>query len=466
MGTKSIIFRIIPKPEKHKQAGLGKKTRRSIMKKNYSLIIILILLFGFFTSSIGGIFDKSEYKSRRVKLMESISDGIAIIIGSESAKQNSNFIYFTGEEQPSSILIIDGKKKESILFLASLNSREKILDETGVDRVMPVSRLSRLLISYQAQTNIIYTPFNRADAGYEPKGLIDPDNRLSREMNFINQLKENFPAFQFKDLNRAIAELRVIKSPAEIEVMRESARISSLAHIEVLRSAQPGMYEWELEVLFEYTIKRLGGQGFGYGAIVPSVPKWYDSHYSENSRKIEAGDMVMPDVGGEYQYYVIDISATFPINGKFTPEQKRLNRIICAVEEAMRKVFRPGIRSIDMKAEVQEIVARQGIDMDKEGVYRIEANHWIGLDIHDVIGAGIPSRSTILKPGMVLACDPAIKIRDDNGNVIAGVKIENTVLITENGCENLTYLVPRTVEEIEKVMAEKGIRDILKEQGR
>jgi Xaa-Pro aminopeptidase len=280
-------------------------------------------------------------------------------------------------------------------------------------------------------------------------------------MHFINQIKKILPCFQFKDLNRAIAELRVIKSPAEIEIMRECARISSLAHIEVLRSAKPGMYEWELEALFEHTIKRLGGQGFGYEPIIPSVPKWYDSHYSENSRKIEDGDIVMPDVGGEYQYYVVDISATFPINGKFTPEQKRLNRIICAVEEAMRKVFRPGIRSIDMETEVQELVAKQGIDMEKEGVYRIEANHWIGLDVHDVIGAGIPSRTTILKPGMVLACDPAIKIRDENGNVVDGVKIENTVLITEDGCENLTHLVPRTVEEIEKVMAEEGIHDFL-----
>ena len=436
------------------------------MRKNYSLTIILILLFGFFTSSIGGIFDKSEYKSRRVKLMESISDGIAVFIGSESTKQNSNFIYFTGVEQPSSILIIDGIKKETVLFLTSVDSRQQIIRETGIDRVMPFSRFSRSLFSYQQQTNIIYTPFNRDDAGYVPKGLVDPDNRLSREMNFINQIKESFPTFQFRDLNHEIAKLRVIKSPAEIEIMRESARISSLAHIEVLRSAKTGMYEWELEAIFEYTIKRLGGQGFGYGAIIPSVPKWYDSHYSENSRKIEDGDSVMPDVGGEYQYYVIDISATFPINGKFTPEQKRLNRIICAVEEAMRQVFRPGIRSIDMKAEVQEIVAKQGIDMDKEGVYRIEANHWIGLDIHDVIGAGVPSRTTILKPGMVLASDPAIKIRDKDGNVIAGVKIENTVLITEDGCENLTHLVPRTVEEIEKVMAEKGIHDILKEKDR
>jgi Xaa-Pro aminopeptidase len=434
------------------------------MRKRFSLIVLIIVVFGVTASSRGGIFDKAEYKSRRAKLMKFIPDGIAVIIGSEGTKQNSNFIYFTGVEEPFSILIIDGMKKESILFLTSLDSSKKIIDETGVHKVMPVAQLSRLLFSYQTQTSIIYTPFNRGDAGYVPKGLIDADNRLSREMNFINQIKENFPSFQFKDLNRAIAELRVIKSPAEIKVMRECARISSLAHIEVLRSAKPGMYEWELEAIFEYTIKRLGGQGFGYEPIIPSVPKWYDSHYSENSGKIEDGDIVMPDVGGEYQYYVVDISATFPINGKFTPEQKRLNRIICAVEETMRKVFRPGIRSSDMKAEVQEIVAKQGIDMDKEGVYRIEANHWIGLDVHDVIGAGIPSRTTILKPGMVLASDPAIKIRDKNGNVIDGVKIENTVLITEDGCENLTNLVPRTVEEIEKIMAEKGIHDFLQEK--
>lgn len=433
------------------------------MKKRFSFVILLIFLFGLSSPSSAGIFEKAEYKSRREKLMKYIPDGIALIIGSEGEKQNSNFIYFTGVEAPYSILIIDGMKKESILFLPTIESREKLIEETGVTTIMPVSRFARQLASYQTQTDIIYTPFNRRDSGYVPKGLLDPDNRLSREMNLISQIKERIPFFRFKDISRAIGELRVIKSPAEIEVMRESARISSLAHIEVLRSARPGLYEWELAALFEYTIKRLGGQGFGYEPIVPSVPRWYDSHYSENSRKIEDGDMVMPDVGGEYNYYVVDISATFPINGKFTPEQKRLNRIICAVEKAMREVFRPGIRSIDMPAEVQAILDKQGIDMEKEGVYRIEANHWIGLDVHD---AGPSSRTTYFKPGMVLACDPAIKIRDKNGNVIDGVKIENTVLITEDGCENLTYLVPRTVEEIEKVMAEKGILDFIDEQNK
>ena len=432
------------------------------MRMRFFSVIILMFLSGFLSLLRAGIFDKAEYISRRAKLMEYIPDGIAMIIGSEEGKQNSNFIYLTGVEIPNSILIIDGMKKESILFLPSVESIEKTIKaETGVASVMPVSRLSRQLASYQSQTDIIYTPFDKSDAEYVPKGLFDPDNRFSREMNLICQIKKRIPFFRFKDISQAIGELRVIKSPAEIEVMRECARISSLAHIEVLRSASPGMYEWELAALFEYTIKRLGGQGFGYEPIVPSIPKWYDSHYSDNSRKIEDGDIVMPDVGGEYQYYVVDISATFPINGKFTQEQKRLNRIICAVEEAMRKVFRPGIRSIDMKSEVQEILTKKGIEMDSEGVYRILADHWIGLDVHD---PGPSSRNTILRPGMVLACDPAIKIRDENGNVIKGVKIENTVLITEDGCENLTYLVPRTVEEIEKVMAEKGILDFIREQ--
>ncbi|MCK4943759.1 MAG: M24 family metallopeptidase, partial [Candidatus Aminicenantes bacterium] len=117
------------------------------------------------------------------------------------------------------------------------------------------------------------------------------------------------------------------------------------------------------------------------------------------------------------------------------------------------------IKRTEMKAEIQKILSKKDIDMEKEGVYRIRGDHWIGLDVHD-LG---PPRDVILRPGMVLACDPAIKIRDKAGNVIAGVKIEKTVLITKDGCENLTHLVPRTVEEIEKEMAEKGILDLIKE---
>ena len=433
------------------------------MQKRFSLRVLIIILLGFSTLSGGATFDKAEYQTRRAKLMKSIPDGIALILGAEGEKQNSNFIYFTGIEKPRCILLIDGMKKESIIFLPSVKTGEKIIAEAGVAKVMPLSALTPLFASFQSQTNIIYTPYGDMDRA--PKNeFIDPDKRLSREMNFISQIKTRFPTYQFKDIGRAIGDLRVIKSPAEIKIMREAARISSLAHIEVLRCAKPGMYEWELAAIYEYCIKRLGGQGFAYSPIIPSEPRYYNSHYSENSRKVEDGDIVMPDVGGEYNYYDIDISLTFPVNGKFSPRQRRLNRIVCAVEDAMRSVFRPGIRSIDVPKEVEELVAKKGFDITIEKMSGIEVQHWIGLDVHDVIEKGPSKRTTILQPGMVIASDPSFKIRDENGKVIDGNKIENTVLITEDGCENLTHLVPRTVEEIEKVMAEKGILDYLQEK--
>lgn len=434
------------------------------MMKKFTMIVLLIC--GMFNAVIANAatFDKAEYQMRRAKLMEAIPDGIAVILGSETIRQNSNFIYFTGIEDPFSVLLIDAIQKRSILFLTSVESRSKIMEETGVDRVLPLSSLTRELGTYQARTKNFYTPIEQDDRGYLPFDDNDPVKRLSREMTFINQIKTQYPFVVIKDLNPAIGALRVIKSKAEIEIIREAARISSLAHIEVLRSAKPGMYEWELEAIYEYTIKSLGGQGFAYDPIIPSLPKWYDSHYSENSRKILDGEIVMPDVGGEYNYYVVDISATWPINGKFTPEQARLNRLIVAVENAMQQVFRPGITSRDMPAEVEAILAKQGIDMKKEGVWRIEANHWIGLDVHDVIRYGPSSRTTPFKPGMILASDPGIRLKDKNGKTIVWAKIENTILITEDGCENLSKLVPRTVEEIEKIMAEKGIHDFVNER--
>ena len=151
------------------------------MQKRFSLRVLIIILLGFSTLSIGGIFDKSEYTTRRAKLMNSITDGIAIILGSEGRKQNSDFIYFTGVEEPNAILIIDGMKKESILFLSSVESKEKVTEMTGIERVMPISRATSLLSSYQAQTDVIYTLFGRISRMDASMGLLNPGIRITRE---------------------------------------------------------------------------------------------------------------------------------------------------------------------------------------------------------------------------------------------------------------------------------------------
>ena len=432
------------------------------MQKSFSLIVLTIILLGFSTLSSGAIFDAAEYEARRTKLITFIPDGIAIIFGSDcdviktygpwkdfkGKRQNSNFIYFTGVEELNSVLVIDGMKKESIIFFFSVESKEIVMKETGIERVLPLSRFPQLISSYNAQTDFIYTP--------DPKWDVDR-KRIDDGMP-TKKIRDMFPSFRFKDLSAGIGKLRAIKSPAEIKVMREAARICSLAHIEVLKAAKPGMYEWELAAIFEDCVKRLGGQGHAANAIVPSGPNIWNCHYIDNSRKMEDGDIVMADLCAEYEYYDVDVSVSFPVNGKFNARQRKLSNIVRVVEEAMRSVFRPGIRSIDVQEEVRKIVSKKGIDIDKEGVHRISADHWVGLDVHDAS----PSqerypRETILQAGMVITSDPSIRIKDENGIVIDGNKIENTVLITEDGCENLSYLVPRTVEEIEKVMAQESL---------
>jgi len=455
------------------------------MRIKFFLIIILIILLAFSAMSTAGVFDKEEYKARRVKLMQSISDGIAIILGAEIAQpftefyQNNDFFYFAGVDDPNAILIIDGMKKESILFLAS-NQREEsfsgpwmkpgkeAVEKTGIKKIFPASQFTRILSSYQAQTDVIYTPFQpqerMSNCGsnnitYFMERLLDPwDSRVSREMNFIKKTEERFPAFTFKDLSPFIAQMRVIKSPAEIEIMREASRISSLAHIELLKAAEPGMYEWQLDVLFQFMVMKEGAQGLAYHAIVASGPQ-SNAHgaYNKNFRKLEDGDMVKLDAGCDYLHYDADITISFPVNGKFTQKQREIYNVCFAIEEACFAVYRPGITGDEARKEVLKILNDKGISLNSSGVRLIWANHWIGLAVHD---DGPPERQTVLKPGMITTFEPMVVFDKEN----VGVRIEDTVLITEDGCENLSRLIPRKPAEIEKTMAETSIYEMLKQR--
>jgi len=451
------------------------------MRKGLSFFTLVILVILLAVQSWAGIFDKAEYKARRAKLMNYIPDGIAILLGAETAQpytefiQNNDFIYFTGVEEPNAILILDGMKKECILFLSSdprlersegpmLKPGKEASELTGIERIYSIDRFTSILEAYHLQTDVIYTPFQpqermtncgRENISYFMNRYLNPwDGRVSREKNFINLVRERFPSIRFKDISPAIAELRLIKSPAEIEVLRESARISSLAHIELMRAAKPGMYEWELDVLFEYYVKRFGAKGTAYYTIVASGPNNAYAHYHKNTRKMEDGDIVVLDAGSDYHYYDTDITITFPVNGKFTEFQKELYNASFAVERACISVYRPGVDSDQVRKEVDKIMKEKGIDT--QGM-RGGVGHWVGLAPHDDGPRGVK-----LKPGMVFAIEPMKIIPEKD----FGVRVEDTVLITEDGCENLTYRVPRTIEEIEKLMAEKGIPEILEENGR
>ncbi len=435
------------------------------------------------TIAFSGIFDNSEYAARRKKLMDKIPDGIVIIRGAQlpgsymEYYQNNSFMYFTGIEMPDATVIIDGIKKEStILFTSSeraarsegipvelINNPTK---HTGIENFQSLSNLSSILNSYSKKGYVFYT-------SYKPEELMrscsnetlsrlrmnmmdnEWDGRLTRELQFVEKLKEKFPKTKVKDCSELMWELRVIKSQAEIKLMREAGKIAVKAHREMIKSTRPGLYEFELAALYEFYCKKDGAQNLAYYQIICSGPNHPYLHYYKHDRKLEDGDFLVIDVGPDHHYYDIDITVSYPVNGKFTARQKEVYEACNAVHEANMKVYRPGLTSEQCRKEVAEILKSQGFDLTKDYFKRMQGGfgHSVGMAVHDV-----GRRGNVLKPGMVIANEPLTYYPEEE----LGVRVEDTILITEDGCENLTAGLPRTVEEIEKFMKADGVIQTLK----
>jgi Xaa-Pro aminopeptidase len=446
----------------------------------FSLIGIGIWLIG--SSVFAAVFTPQEYAARRARLMEKIPGGAAIILGAKPCVdyneyyQNNDFMYFTGVEVPDAVLIVDGVRKESILFYTlserdarnhgiSLEYVQKPWEVTGIEKIYPRENFSGYLNSLADGSSVLYTPFKPEELMREcsPEKLRtlqrnmvfdDWDGRTTRELQFVKLIRERFPQVEVRDCSPMIWDLRIIKSPAEIEVLRKAGRIAVKAHNEMIRATRPGMYEYELAALYEYLVKKEGAQDLAYYMIICSGENHPYLHYYEHDRLLEDGDFLVIDVGPDYEYYDIDITVSYPVNGKFTPRQKEIYEACNAVHEACMQVYRPGLTWEQCREEVRDILEKQGFDLSKDYFQRMQGGfgHYVGMAVHDV--GGSPS---VLKPGMVLANEPLCVFPEEN----LGVRVEDTILITENGCENLTAGIPRTVEEIEAHMKTPGLIQVL-----
>jgi len=455
------------------------------MVKSIRILLLFILGFALLGSSVNAaVFTVEEYAARRSKLMEKIPDGVAIILGAKANVdynefyQNNDFMYFSGVEVPDSILIIDGQRRQSIMFY-SLSEREAqsmgistdYVHEpggtTGIERILPREDFTGYLSSLANRSPVLYTSFKSAELMRECSSekfrslqnsmTLDLwDGRSTRELQFVKQLTDRFPQLEIKDCSQKIWELRTIKSAAEIEVMRQAARIAVKAHTELIKSTRPGMYEYELAALYEYLVKREGANDLAYYMIICSGENHPFLHYYKHDRLLEDGDFLVIDVGPDYQYYDIDITVSYPVNGKFTPRQKEVYEACLAVHSANLQVYRPELTVQQCRQEVRDILEEQGFDLSKDYFKRLRGGfgHFVGMATHDVGGS-----PTVLKPGMVFANEPLVVYPEEN----LGVRVENTILITEDGCENLTAGIPRTVEEIEAIMKKPGVIQILKD---
>lgn len=463
------------------------------MKKKFLIFVTVMLAILFMQSAlIGSLFDKSEYAERRKKFMEKISDGVAIIFGAAAPAgdfqfyQNNDFIYFSGVEIPNAVLIMDGMHKESILFFTiserAARSEGIFLDlvrnpreVTGIEKVFPIERLSSYLSRLSFQTSVFYTMFRpeelrRENTNEKFRTLQNImtmniwDGRLTRELQLVKQLKERFPQVEVKDCSSLVWDLRKIKSPAEIEIMRRSGKIGVEAHIAVMKSTRPGTTENELAALFEYICKKGEAQELAFYTILMSGKNHAYGHYHKHDRVLKDGDFIILDAGPDYGYYNADISSSFPANGKFSPRQRELYELAYTVRKVCLDSYRPGITLKDVGEKVKQFLIKKGYDPSNpqvRGEIRYGGyNHSIGMATHDPMGS-FSGPNEVLRPGFVFACDIGLSYPDEE----LGVRLEDTVLITEKGCENLSGGIPRTIDEIEAAMKTGGIVQLLKKTG-
>ena len=453
------------------------------------------------------IFPPEEFAGRRAKVMEKIGDAVAILQGTterpgeQALRQNNQFFYLTGVVEPRAIVTIDGRTKKTALYLLPRNERREsrmlgpalspgpaAAAATGIDQVLPREEFSRAVAEFAREGRAIYTPFRPEVLGEasssDPAALWratkgDPwDGRISREEQFVHRLKTQAPESAMADLDPVIDALRTIKSAREIVIIREATRLTGLGIMEAMRDAKPGMTEYELQAPAEFVFKKGGAYGPSYFALIATGRNTYYSHYHKNTETLKDGDLVQFDYAPDYKYYQSDVTRVFPANGRFTPRQREFYTIYL-------KLYQAVMTSIRVHATASNILAAAVPKMDAimagftftdpkikaaatafvDG-YRARMatartlGHWVGMEVHDVSG-GRPTPLTY-EPGMIFTIEPAMQIEDER----LGLRLEDMILITESGYENLSAFVPVDIEAIERLMKQAGLSDAMLKDGR
>ncbi len=417
-------------------------------------------------------FTREEFARRRSALMEAVKDGAIILFGDAEApsgahfRQDNDFFYFTGNEDLGAVLVMVPSSKQACLFLPQLTPREEMMDGTnllkdpdgkaksGFSDIFPVSYLdeflARNLARFNGRFHVRLSPRDNLDDARSETALfaarrarLHYNDQLSIDHYRIVKLKERYPQMEFRDLVPAIDAMRVIKTAEEIEVLRRNGRISAEAVKQAMIVGRPGVFEYGIEAAAVHVILKHGARGPAYSPIVGSGPNSCILHYDKNSRRVEEGDLILMDFGADLDHLTMDISRTWPASGRFTDEQREAYRIALEVQKACIEAYRPGATSESVKAHVAKVMKAKGLDArGLEG----GIGHGVGLAVHDVPLGGV------LKEGMVFAIEPGLYYPEKG----FGIRIEDTVLITKDGCEVLTRGVPKEIEEIEALLARGG----------
>lgn len=482
-------------------------SRQSSFYNYFSVTLCLIFLLKITAFGQEGIpfftpdFPPEEFAARRAKVFDAIGkNGIALIQGEPSPKgytrfrQSNEFYYLSGIEVPHAYLLLNGARRTATLYLPHRNegrerSEGKVLSAedaemvkqlSGVTDVFSTEMLGEHLAGYARAGEVpgIFTPFQPAESSVMSRDLAiraiadaaaDPwDGNSSREGNFIGLLRTRFPQFEIKNLSPALDKLRLIKSPREIALITKATRLSGLALIEAMRSTTPGITEYELDAMAKYIYYRNGAQGDAYYSLIASATNAWYPHYNAGKRVMKDGDFLLMDYAPDVGYYMSDVTRMIPVNGKFNVWQRELYGFYLDCYKLILKNIKPGLTAQAIKQaaarEMQSVLqrskfskpiyeraAREFVESYQKSAENPQTSlgHWIGMATHDVGGQdGSP-----LRAGMVFSIEPALRVPEEK----IYIRLEDVIVITDQGADILTTFVPLEISEIEKLMQEEGM---------
>lgn len=395
-------------------------------------------------------------------------------------RQDSDFYYLTGFDEPEAIAVIKPSDRERpyTLFVRPRDPEKEIWDGRragvegaqstfGADAAFPIAEFSEKLDDMiNGAANLYYRIGN---------GNVDIDelivSRLHR-MRALERKKEIIAPSSIIDTGSVVHEMRLIKSGEEIELMQRAADIAAEGHVEAMKAARSGMREYEIEALIEHIFRRNGAAAPAYTSIVGSGANATVLHYVSNDATLSDGELLLIDAGAEYRGYASDITRTFPINGRFSDAQREVYEVVLEAQEACIEMVRVGNTNDEIKQRSIEIqtegMARLGIlqgdpaklieEETYKQFYMHGLGHYLGLDVHDVGRYYIKAEPRKLEAGMVMTVEPGIYIAPDSKDVPEkylgiGVRIEDDVLVTEGAPRVLSSKAPKHVDEIEALMA-------------
>jgi Xaa-Pro aminopeptidase len=393
-------------------------------------------------------------------------------------RQDSDFYYLTGFDEPDSVLVVTSRHPDHrvVLFVRPRDPEREVWDGAragvegavrsyGADAAFPLSELAQRLPDYLGNHDRLMYRFGK-DRAFDDKVLAALDTTRARARRGIA-----WPT-AIIDPAAVLHEMRLFKSKGEIAAMQKAAAITRDAHIGAMRLAKPGRYEYEVDALLREVFRKNGSERPAYAPIVGAGVNATVLHYRSNSKRIEDGDLLLVDAGCEYAYYACDVTRTYPVSGKFSPPQREIYEIVLASQKAAIEATRPGATLEDIHRRALEVIVDGLIAVGllsgerekniEENLYRPffmhRTSHWLGMDVHDVGAYFRGQKPRPLEAGMVITVEPGIYIAANNNAVPEayrgiGVRIEDDILVTPEGHLNLTADIPKTVSELEGVCA-------------